>query len=186
MPDFEIIETKRLILKGISTEVMGHIFDNLAKPEIKKILGHRSEEDYIKEAYKHQNGYASYNRRFLLFLLIEKESGKIIGRCGLHNWNKENKRAEIGYVMEDNDFKRKGLMSEAVSAIIAYGFNQLHLNRIEALVGVGNIPSLKLMVKNNFIQEGVLRQHFLIDDKYEDSVLFSLLKDEYIAQMAHR
>jgi hypothetical protein len=41
------------------------------------------------------------------------------------------------------NYKRKGLMTEAVSSIIDYGFNKLNLHRIEALVGSNNIPSLK-------------------------------------------
>ena len=112
------IETRRLELKGISPDGMKYIFENLTKSEIKKILGHRSEEDYRKEENKYRNGYSSYNRSFILFLLTDKESNTIIGRCGLHNWNKEHKRAEIGYIMEDENFKGKGLMTEAIYAIM--------------------------------------------------------------------
>jgi len=177
---FEIIETRRLILKGLFPVDINYIFENFTKPEIKRILGHRSEEDYLKEESKHKNGYSSYNRSFILFLLTDKASDNIIGRCGLHNWNMEHKRAEIGYVMEAESFKRKGLMSEAVSAIIDYGFNKMNLNRIEALVGIGNIPSLRLMEKYHFIKEGVLRQHHYTSDKYEDSILFSKLYTDYI------
>lgn len=178
--NFETIETSRLILKGISPDDMKYIFEILTKPEIKKILGHRSEEDYRKEEFKHKNGYSSYNRSFILFLLIDKESDNIIGRCGLHNWNKEHKRAEIGYIMEDERFKGKGLMTEAINAIIDYGFNKLNLNRIEALVGIGNVPSLRLMERYNFKKEGVLRQHYHVSDNFEDSLLFSKLYCEYI------
>jgi len=92
----------------------------------------------------------------------------------------EHKRAEIGYVMEEESFKKQGLMSEAVSVIIDYGFNKMNLNRIEALVGIDNVASLRLMEKYNFIKEGILRQHLHISDKYEDSVLYSKLYNEYI------
>jgi ribosomal-protein-alanine N-acetyltransferase len=77
--------------------------------------------------------------------------------------------------MEDEDFKRKGLMTEAVGAIIDFGFGKLHLNRIEALVGAENTASLRLMEKFNFVQEGVLRQHYFTGDKFEDSVVFARL-----------
>ncbi len=177
--NFVIIETDRLVLKGLSPSDIKYIFDNLSKPEIKELLGHRTEEDYEKEESKHKNGYAAYNRSFLLFLLVDKESELIIGRCGLHNWNKEHKRAEIGYVMEMEDFKRKGLMTEAVKAIIDYGFRELSLNRIEAIVGAGNIPSLKIVESFNFIKEGTMRQQHFADDQYEDSIFFSKLRYEY-------
>lgn len=178
--NFELIETKRLILKGFSPADMAHVFENYSKEEIKQILGHRSEEAYLKEESKYKNGYASYNRSFMLFLLTDKVSGTIIGRCGLHNWNVDHKRAEIGYSMEDESFKEKGLMSEAVEAIIAYGFNQMNLHRIEALVGSENVPSLRLMEKNSFVKEGLLREHYLVDGKFEDSIMFSKLYEEFI------
>ncbi|MCC6281499.1 MAG: GNAT family N-acetyltransferase [Saprospiraceae bacterium] len=175
----ETIETKRLFLKALSPDEMKYIFENHTKEEIKRILGHRSEEDYQKEANKHKNGYSSYNRSFRLFLLTDKTSDTIIGRCGLHNWNVDHHRAEIGYVMEDEQYRRRGLMTEAVERVIEYGFTSMELNRIEALVGAENVPSLRLMEKFNFIQEGVLRQHYFTADKFEDSVLFSRLYQDF-------
>ncbi len=178
--NFDTLETPRLVLSGISPEQMTYIFENLPKDDIKRILGHRSERDYEKEASKHQNGYSSYNRRFKLFLLTDKASNTIIGRCGIHNWNIEHRRAEIGYVMEDEQYKRKGLMTEALEVILDYGFRNLNLNRIEALVGAGNVPSLRLMEKFNFTKEGLLRQHAYASDKFEDSVMFSKLYHEHL------
>jgi ribosomal-protein-alanine N-acetyltransferase len=180
MIHFQNIETSRLYLKGLSPEVMNYIFNSHSKSEIMEILGHRSEEDYLKEEHKNKNGYASYNRSFMLFLIIHKKTSQIIGRCGLHNWNDEHKRAEIGYVMDDEQFKRLGLMTEAVGAVIDYGFHVLNLHRIEAMVGTKNTASLKIMEKFHFIQEGLLREHYFISGNYEDSLVFSKLKTEFI------
>ncbi|MFY7734872.1 MAG: GNAT family N-acetyltransferase [Bacteroidia bacterium] len=175
-----IIETQRLKLTGYTCQDMTFIFENFSRDEIKKILGHRTDEDYQIEEYKYKNGYASYNRAFILFLLTERTTQSIIGRCGLHNWNKEHHRAEIGYNISDENFKRKGLMTEAVSSIIDYGFNELNLHRIEALVGSNNIPSLKIIESQHFTKEGLLRQHYYLANKYEDSIVFSILYKEYI------
>lgn len=175
-----IIETQRLKMTGYSSQDMTFIFENFNKEEIKKILGHRTDEDYQIEEYKYKNGYASYNRAFILFLLTEKTTNSIIGRCGLHNWSKEHRRAEIGYNISDENFKRKGLMTEAVSSIIDYGFNELNLHRIEALVGSNNIPSLKIIESHHFTREGLLREHYFVTDKFEDSVVYSILYNEYI------
>ena len=120
------------------------------------------------------------------FLLTEKITNTIIGRCGLHNWNKEHHRAEIGYNISDENYKRKGLMTEAVSSIIDYGFNKLNLHRIEALVGSNNIPSLKIMENHNFTKEGLLRQHYNVADKYEDSIVYSILYNEYIDKKSNK
>jgi ribosomal-protein-alanine N-acetyltransferase len=174
-----LVETKRLKMTGFLPQDIRFLFENIGKDEIKTILGHRTEEDYQIEEYKYKNGYASYNRSFILFLLAEKTSNMIFGRCGLHNWNQEHKRAEIGYNISDENFKGKGLMNEAVSAIIDYGFNELKLHRIEALIGINNIPSLKIIENHHFIKEGLLRQHYYVANKYEDSFIFSLLYKDY-------
>ncbi len=175
-----IIETRRLKLTGYSSQDMNFIFENLSRDEIKNLLGHRTDEDFQKENYKYKNGYASYNRAFILFLLTDKITNTIIGRCGLHNWNKEHRRAEIGYNISDENFKGKGLMTEAVSSIIDYGFNKLNLHRIEALIGSSNIPSLKIIESHHFTKEGILRQHSIVSDKFEDSIVYSILHNEYI------
>lgn len=175
-----IIETKRLILKGISPQDMTFIFENHSKEKIMKFLGHNTEEEYRIEELKQKNGYATYNRSFMFFLLIEKASNNIIGRAGFHNWNFEHRRAEIGYHIINNNFKQMGFMTEAVGSLIEYGFNKLKLHRIEALVGSYNIPSLKIMNKYNFVKEGLLRQHYFTPEKYEDSIMFSILSIEYM------
>jgi len=74
-------------------------------------------------------------------------------------------------------------MSEAVEAILGHGFGKMNLNRIEALVGTGNVPSLRLMEKYDFTREGVLRQHHYNSGKYEDSVFFSKLHAEYMNEI---
>ncbi len=173
------LETKRLLLNGLTPSDMNTIFENLPKEEIMKLLGHRSDEAFQKEAHKQKNGYASYNRQFVLFLLLEKNTGIIIGRCGLHNWSTEHKRAEIGYHLEEDKFKQKGFMTEAVEAILNYGFEKMELHRIEALVGTENIPSLKIMEHFGFIKEGLLREHWLTGDQFGDTVVFSKLKSEF-------
>lgn len=178
--NFQIIETARLILKGLSPADVTTLFENYPKAEIMRVLGHRSEEDYLAEEHKQKNGYSTYNRSFLLFLISDKSTGQVIGRCSLHNWNKEQTRAEIGYVMHDETQRQKGFMTEAVTAVIAHGFNELKLRRIEALTGVTNTASLRLLEKSGFQKEGLLREHWQLPNGTEDSLLFSLLRREYV------
>ena len=175
------LETPRLILQGFSPEDMNHIFSNFEKEAIMQLLGHRNEEEYLKEADKQKRGYATYNRSFMLFLLHEKASGNIIGRCGFHNWNQDHNRAELGYNMIDESYKRKGFMTEAVEAVIAYGFNEMKLNRMEALTAPTNVPSIRILENYGFKQEGVLKEHYFIDGKFEDSLFFALLRKDYSA-----
>lgn len=186
MIHLELITTSRLILEGVSAEAMNRIFEQYDKMQIMEILGHTSDEEYALELYKYQNGYASYNRKFMLFLMRDKQTNEVIGRCGLHNWNIDHSRAEVGYVIYNNVNKEKGLMSETLEAVLDYGFLTLKLHRIEALVATWNTPSLRLLEKNNFTREGVLRGHYFMDNKFEDSIMFSKLLQEHQQELQAR
>ena len=177
--EFETLTTDRLILRILSPEVYDFIYQNLSEEEQMKFLGLSSEEELTKEKNKYDQGLSMFNKSFRGFQLIDKASDKIIGWCGYHIWYTEHSRAEIGYGLFDDAFKQKGLMSEALPTIIEYGFITMKLHRIEALAATYNIPSVKLLDKLNFKREGVLREHYLVDDRMEDSVVYSLLRSEF-------
>jgi len=101
----------------------------------------------------------------------------IIGTIGFNNFTKRHK-ANIGYDLQP-DYWNKGIMTEALRAVINFGFNQLEINRIEAEVMQGNVNSEKLLLKLNFMKEGVLRQWMFWNDNHYDMSMFSLLKADY-------
>ena len=175
---FETIETDRLLLQKLTPEIMKRIFEENNDDEIKKTLG-ISEDEFVRQKKIHEKGYESYNRSMLNFQMVEKYSAKIIGNCGFHTWNPQHHRAEIGYALNAEEFKNKGFMKEALEKIIEFGFQEMNLNRIEALIDENNLPSRKLLDYFGFTKEGIARGHYLVDGVFEDSVLFSLLKSDH-------
>ncbi len=173
------LETKRLLLKELNPEVLRQIYSTCTDDEAMKLVGVATKEQLDAERAKFENGMTTYRTSFKTFVLIEKATGNAIGKCGFHNWYAMHSRAEFGYLMEDESARGKGLMTEAARAVIAHGFEAMGLNRIEAFVGPQNVPSLKIVTGCGFVQEGVLRSHFCRDGIMEDSVIFSLLANEY-------
>jgi ribosomal-protein-alanine N-acetyltransferase len=114
-------------------------------------------------------------------MLFDKSSGSPIGACGFHNWFLMHRRAELGYVLIEERWKRLGLMSEALKFVIPFGFNQLNLIRMEALISPENSASLSIIQKFGFQHEGLLRKHYTPKGSNvpEDSILFSLLESDY-------
>ncbi|MBK7410046.1 MAG: GNAT family N-acetyltransferase [Saprospirales bacterium] len=155
------------------------MFQNHTEEEIIRLLGLTSHADFIKEKGKSHGGYKTYDRTILAFLMISKESNETIGRCGFHNWYLEHHKAEIGYVLFKAENRRKGYMNEAINAVLEYGFKVMNLNRIEACTSPDNTASLSIIKKYGFIQEGYLRQHFVRDGETQDTVIYSLLKEEF-------
>ena len=113
------------------------------------------------------------------FLLIDKKSGLPIGECGFHSWNTTHNRSEVFYNMINEDFKQKGLMTEALKAVLEFGFTELKLHRIEALIAAENKPSLRLLLGYGFSKEGTMREDYVVDGINEDSDCYSLLKWEW-------
>lgn len=176
--DFHTISTARLRLRLLTPEVYNHVFTNFAEDELKSFLG-LSEQNFEREKDRFSKGMSTFNRSFANFQLIEQATGKIIGWCGYHTWAFDHDRAEIGYSMSGEEFMNKGFMSEALKAILHYGFTEMKLHRIEALVADYNTASVNLLKKNNFTREGVLREHYLVNGVFEESIMYSLLVSEY-------
>lgn len=76
-------------------------------------------------------------------------------------------------------------MTEALEAILTFGFGELNLHRVEALVAVWNTASIKLLQHFDFIKEGVKREDYLVNGKYEDSISYALLKREWMQKNKH-
>jgi ribosomal-protein-alanine N-acetyltransferase len=105
-----------------------------------------------------------------------KADGVLLGTCG-YIWLRPY-RGEISYELH-SDYWRQGYMSEAVDAILDFGYTELGLNRIEAPVLLDNIASSAMLTRLGFTQEGVLRQYDYFKGAFHDMRLFSLLKEEY-------
>lgn len=174
------LETPRLWLKELNPEIYAWIFANGTDEELMQYLG-MTPSQLESEKFKVKNGMTTYRMTFKMFALVEKETGITVGRCALHNWFKEHRRSEVGYNMTQDSFKGKGFMKEALREIVRFGFEELDLNRIEALIGPTNTPSLRLVQGLGFIQEGILRQHWTVNGISDDSVMYGLLKSEWEA-----
>lgn len=177
----EIFNTERLSLKKLSPEQIAQLFHNEPREEFMKLFGLQNEEEYLREKHKIEGGYKTYDRSILHFLIVLKDRFEVIGRGGFHNWYPAHSKAELGYALYSDEHKQKGYMSEAVAFMLHYGFMQMDLNRIEACVGPTNTASLSLIRKFGFTQEGYLRKHYIKNGEVQDSLIFSLLKEEYKA-----
>ena len=107
-----------------------------------------------------------------------KENNKLIGHIGFVHIYKENHRAEVGYLLQPA-YHGTGIMREALIAVLKYGFDNLKLHSIEALVRPENYPSRKLLEKTGFVQEGYFVENLFWNNRYEDTVVYSLLAKNF-------
>jgi ribosomal-protein-alanine N-acetyltransferase len=180
MIQFELLETTRLTLKKIDPKVFQQLFQESDKTEIMQVLGLHTEEEFAKEKMRFDLGSTMFNKSFVNFFIQKKGENQVIGSCGFHTWYTNHHRAEIGYAMTSDQFKRQGIMTEAMRRILRFGFEEMHLNRVEAFVGPTNVASIRLLKKMGFSEEGMLRQHYYKNGKSEDSVIYGLLNHEFL------
>ncbi len=109
--------------------------------------------------------------------------GELIGTCSLFNFDAQCRRAEVGYALTPSVWGR-GLVHEAVSALLAYGFITLKLNRVEADIDPRNAASVRSLKRLGFKQEGLLRERWTVGDEVSDSALYGLLATEWRAASA--
>ncbi len=108
-------------------------------------------------------------------ITLKDNPQKVMGNIGIWQLKKEDYRGEIGYMLHP-DFWRKGIMQEAVEAVINFGFNQMQLHSLEAKINPSNSASAMLLEKNNFIKEAHFKEDCFWEGEFSDTVVYSLLK----------
>lgn len=172
------METKRLFLREQTRELLEYVINQPVADQM-VFFGTETTEQLTFELSKAKPKLKpNVIRNWIKWDLIDKQTNQVIGSCGFHNWIPEHERAEIGYLLHEN-YRKKGFMSEALSAVIKHGFHTMKLNRIEAFISPENMPSLNVVNTLGFTKEGILRQHYKTPEKIHDSAVFSLLKSEF-------
>jgi ribosomal-protein-alanine N-acetyltransferase len=177
--DFPSLETERLLLRPLNNGDVEFVFRHFSDPDVnhylldEEPLATWEQAQAIVDFYT-SPGSKSYNR----WVIVEKTELRPVGTCGYHLWQKAHRRAEIGYDLERASWK-KGIMTEALRAVLPYGFEYMGLNRISALVYPENEASIRLLERLGFQKEGLLRQYFRRGETYYDHWLLSLLREEW-------
>lgn len=177
---FPILETERLILRLVEDTDVDHLYEILSDAEVAKFdyfYPLTSKEQALKFIERYKNEVEENEE--ITWGIVLKETNKLIGTCCLGSFDDGARRGEIGYDIAQAEWG-KGYATEALEAVIDYGFGTMNLNRIEATITPGNDASVKVLNKLNFIHEGIVRERDLIKGKLEDGIMMSILKRDYI------
>jgi ribosomal-protein-alanine N-acetyltransferase len=125
----------------------------------------------VEESYKNETG--------INWAIIEKQSNNFIGYIGFIRIFHEHCRAEIGYALKP-DYWGKGYMYETLNRMARFGFNEMNLHSIEANVNPANEKSKKVLEKIGFKKEAYFRENYLFNNRFLDSIIYSLLEKDLI------
>ncbi|MGD6803732.1 GNAT family N-acetyltransferase [Rossellomorea vietnamensis] len=175
-----VIETENYLLTEMKEDYASHMFEFLGDRVTMKYLTPHPDKTVqeVAESIKHSLKQFSMQSE-IPWVIKEKHSRKIIGIFRLHKLNFWHSKTEMGVVIS-REYQKKGVMTELLPVILSYCFNNLKLNRVVGDIFAENEGSRKLLLAHGFCEEGVLRQTDFDGEKYHDTVVFSMLRNEYL------
>ena len=175
---FPELESSRLLFRAYKMEDAETLFYMRSHTAISKYLDTEIPKR-IEDTEKRIKGYhdAFNEGKGITWAIVEKQSNKVIGDFGIWRIERQNSRGEIGYILHPN-YWGKGYMTEALNALIRFGFDKINLHSYEANVNIENDNSKALLLKFGFKLEANFRENFYYDGKFLDSEIYCLLKSD--------
>lgn len=173
---FPIIETERLVLREITKKDADRFFLLRSNKDAMRYIDKPLAEsvDEIKSFIKYIEQKRKDNEAISWGVTL-KDKGELIGTISYHSIQKENYRAELGYMLLP-EYWHKGLISEAIPKVIDYGFNNMKLHSIEANINPDHNVSRKVLEKFKFKKEAHFKENHFFNGKFYDTEIYSLLK----------
>lgn len=173
-----IIKGKKLILRPIRLSDASRFVKWVNDPEVNKLLRGNTKKITLKEERKWIKSLPKKVKTEKQFA-IEASNGIHIGSLSLI-LDIKNKCAVFGILIGDKNYWNRGYGTEATNMILAYGFNNLKLHRIELNVFIYNKRAIKVYKNLGFKFEGVKRESLFYKDKFFDVVQMGVLNKERI------
>lgn len=173
---FHSLEGKNVCFKPLSINDVKEIHSYASDEEVSRFIGWNlmntldETREHIETMLKRESAgthlYAS---------IILKLTQEIIGTAMIFNFDQNANHAEIGYVFH-KEYWGKGYGTESVALMSDFAFESLNLHRVHASVVDVNIGSARILAKNGYELEGRLKDHYFIEDKYYDALLFGKIE----------
>jgi RimJ/RimL family protein N-acetyltransferase len=119
------------------------------------------------------------NNRFV-FAICLKDNDQHIGNAGLGNIDYVSRHAMYSIFIADQQYQSKGNGSKSTRLILSFAFERLNLNKIYLQTSSRFSVAIKMYESIGFVKEGTMRQHYYSNGVYEDKIIYSILRSEYL------
>ena len=171
---FPVLTTERLQLRQLSRSDGQEVLFLRTDDKVNKYVVRPSPKDLTEaQEFVDKITKGTKQQEYAYWAISVKESHKMIGSICLWKFSPDQKIAEIGFDLHPL-FQNKGIMSEAMICVLAFGFGELNLEKIEAYTHHQNQHSIKLLTKSNF--------HLVKNKKdpnNDSNVIFEVTKSDY-------
>lgn len=173
---FPELQTERLLLRKMTISDAASVQQLRSNSEVMKYIN-RPLTLSIEEAEKWIGVVLETlekNEGITWCICLKETPEEHVGSIGLWRIEKENYRAEIGYMLEPL-LQGKGIMFEAIQKVIDYGFQVMRLHSIEAQLDPRNTASSALLRKAGFVQEALFKENCFYQGEFTDTAVYSIL-----------
>lgn len=176
---FKNLETNRLLLRRVSADDLSEIMELRGNPETMKFIP-RPLVTNSMEALAHFKMIDDKieKNEGINWAITLKGNPKLIGIIGHYRIKPENYRCEMGYMILPQ-YNNQGITTEAIKVVLEYGFDDLQMHSIEAIIDPENYASERVLQKNGFVKEAHILENEFYDGKFIDTVIYSLLKRNF-------
>ena len=173
---FPELKTKRLLLRKMKDTDAPELLFLRSDEKVMQYIG-REKTKTVEEAegfIQTINASVDANESIMWAIALADNPATMIGTICYWNILKDHYRAEAGYILHP-DYWNKGMMKEALQAVIDFGFTEMKLHSIEGHINPDNIVSGILLEKCGFTREAYFKENFCFRGKFFDSAVYSLL-----------
>lgn len=184
-----MLSTSRIRLRPIDREDLPRFVAWFADEEVRQFLARylpmsmASEEKWFEEVLARPDD----ERPLAMDVHAGEGSWRHIGAAGYQSIDWRNHSAEVGIAIGEKNMWNQGLGTEAMETLLSHGFQTLNLHRIFLRVFAANARAMRAYEKAGFVMEGRMRQAEFREGKYQDVLLYSVLRDEWrVRAAAHK
>lgn len=173
---FPILTTERLTLREIRIADADEIFSMRSNGRVNQFIARdtmRDKQDALNIISRTEKSFEE--KQGIAWAGILRDSNRIIGTCGFNSIDHPNLHAEIGGELS-TEYWGKNIALEAVSAIVDFGFRNLHLHSISSKVSPGNRGAIYILESLGFKKESHLTDRIFFNGKFYDMAVYTNIK----------
>ncbi len=172
-----ILSTPRLRLRQFRVDDADAMHECFASPKAMRFWNTPVHTKRIESERAVRRFFDCTPSYYRYWAVADAMTDRAIGMVNYHDGYIRHKRVAIGYIVNPAE-QRRGVGTEAVSAMLEFCFGELRLHRIQAFIHPDNVASLALAQKLGFLCEGRLRDNLRVGDEWRDDMLYALLASE--------
>lgn len=178
-PAHPVLDTPRLVMRPLAAEDVHDLHDAFSDPEAMRFMDFTAAQSFADSARYLSTYLFVLPAWHATWALVCRESEKVVGFANYHHRENWNQRLEIGFFLHPA-FQGRGLMAEALTALLAYCFEQLAMERIEVTTSPDNSAAIRLIERLGFrFEGGPMRHRQRVGNVFRDLSMYALLRDEW-------